>query len=383
MASNANGAATLPREFLGWRDQDNYRVFYGARWLVADLSPTLAAELRTECKTADVVHAGLAYNWFLPVAGKLCSSRGAPLVLTPRGTLLPDARRQKALKKVLFDRLVQDRTLRRVTAFHATSRDEAEALQLLVPGARVAVIPNGVEVPGAVPERDPGAAPFVLYLGRLHPYKRVERIIAAFARAVRWERSDGRGEKVEGRRETDARSDPDGRLAAGDAPDRCDAWSLVVAGDGEAGYRRELERVASEAGVGERVRFAGQVSGGEKAGLLAQAAFVVQAPNPENFGNVVAEALAHRTPALVGHGLPWEALDQEGCGCWVDDSEEALAAGMRRLMSLSFEERRAMGERGREWMRREFSWNSVGRRMLALYEELVANRGRLVHDSLQ
>jgi glycosyltransferase involved in cell wall biosynthesis len=88
----------------------------------------------------------------------------------------------------------------------------------------------------------------------------------------------------------------------------------------------------------------------------------------------VAEALAHGTPALVGKGLPWEGLNREGCGYWVDDSEEALAGGIRRLMALSPEQRRAMGERGRAWMRREFSWDSVARRMLALYEALVEEK---------
>jgi glycosyltransferase involved in cell wall biosynthesis len=78
----------------------------------------------------------------------------------------------------------------------------------------------------------------------------------------------------------------------------------------------------------------------------------------------------------VSRTAPWEGLDREGCGYWVDDSEEALAAGIRRLMALSPEQRRAMGERGRAWMRREFSWDSVARRMLALYEELIAERAR-------
>ncbi len=77
-----------------------------------------------------------------------------------------------------------------------------------------------------------------------------------------------------------------------------DPWSLIIAGDGEAGYRRELERVAAEAGVGERVRFVGQVVGEEKARLLAGAECVVLASHSENFGMSVAEALAHGTPAL-------------------------------------------------------------------------------------
>ena len=134
--------------------------------------------------TADVVHLTGTYNWFLPLAGRLCRRHEKPLVVSPRGSLVAEARGSKGLKKRLFDRLVQVRALSRVSAFHATSEEEARALRELVRGARVAVIPNGVEVPEALPVQEPEEGPYGLYLGRLHPYKRVERIITAFARAA-------------------------------------------------------------------------------------------------------------------------------------------------------------------------------------------------------
>jgi glycosyltransferase involved in cell wall biosynthesis len=374
LTTNTDGARKLPKEFSGWRPFEGYQIFYGNRWLWRDLSPGLARELGRQVPTADVVHLTGTYNWFLPWAARLCAISQVPLVVTPRGTLMPRARKQKGLKKRVYDALLQTRALSRVSAFHATSEEEARALRELVPGARVAVIPNGVEVPEVLPERDPAAAPFVLYLGRLHPYKRVERIIGAFAGAVMRERLDGRAKPGDKTRESGVGPDGSRRAAAGQVSAGCHEWSLVIAGDGDAAYRRELGRVAAEAGVAGRVRFAGQVAGEEKARLLAGAEFVVQAPNPENFGNVVAEALAHGTPTLVGKGLPWEGLNREGCGYWVDDSEEALADGMRRFMALSPGERRAMGMRGRAWMAREFSWEGVGKRMVELYESLVEEK---------
>ena len=329
--------------------------------------------IHDEWEKSDAVYVWGMFLWCLPFVLIERSFSRRPVIVSPRGMLAAAAVGQKAAKKRAFLAMVSALGLAE-TVIHATSIAEAEDVLHRWPRMRVVVVPNGVEVPEVMPERDPGATPFVLYLGRLHPYKRVERIIAAFAQAVRWERSDGRGQKDEGGRATEASLDPGGRPASGDAPDLREAWSLVVAGDGEAAYRRDLERVASEAGVGARVRFAGQVSGDEKSRLLAQAEGVVLGSLSENFGMSVAEALAHGTPCVVTKTAPWEGLDREGCGFWVDDSEEALAAGMRRLMALSPKERWAMGERGRAWMRREFSWGSVGRRMLALYEELVAER---------
>jgi glycosyltransferase involved in cell wall biosynthesis len=284
-----------------------------------------------------------------------------------------------------------------VSAFHATSEEEARALRELVPGARVAVIPNGVEVPEALPEREPNAAPYLLYLGRLHPYKQVERIIEAFARASAGTATDGRrltgapvsarssvvgGQQAtaDGRRQTDAPVNARSSFVVGRSSVVTTNWSLLIAGDGEEKYKASLRKLTEDLGLTDAVRFVGHADGEEKARLLAGAEFVVQAPNPENFGNVVAEALAHGTPTLVGKGLPWEDLDRKGCGFWVNDSVEALAEGMNRLMALSPEERRAMGARGRAWMKRDFSWDGVAQKMVELYEESVQQKRRTTGD---
>jgi glycosyltransferase involved in cell wall biosynthesis len=348
LTTDADGIGRLPLPYRGFSITEGVPIFYGARLLRSKASVGFMRELPRLTRWAEVVHIDMVYEWFFPLATSMAKTRGLPVVVSPRGTLMGEARRQKAVKKKLYEVAILRRALQKVDMFHVTSRVEAADLGTWFHGAPIAMIPNGVEVPAVLPERGQTRPPYLLYLGRLDRYKRVERIMMAFG-----------GTPAVGGQGTRAGGGP---------------WTLVIAGDGEPSYRRELERVAVAAGVGERMRFVGHIAAGEKARLLAQAEFVVQAPNPENFGNVVAEALAHGTPALVGKGLPWERLDREGCGFWVDDSEEALADGMRRLMALSPEERCAMGARGRAWMARDFSWDSVARRMLAVYEELVQER---------
>jgi glycosyltransferase involved in cell wall biosynthesis len=381
LTTNTDGTRKLPKEFSGWRPFEGYEIFYGNRWLWRDLSPGLARELGRQVPTADVVHLTGTYNWFLPLAGRLCRRHGKPLVVSPRGSLMAEARGSKGLKKRLFDRLVQGRALSRVAAFHATSEEEARALRELVPGARVAVIPNGVEVPEVLPRRDPAAGPYGLYLGRLHPYKRVERIIGAFARGGRTSAVGGRwsgGRCDDGSRMTDGRGEGASAVVVGRSSVVTTNWSLLIAGDGEERYKAALRKLTEDLGLTGAVRFVGHVEGEEKARLLAGAEFVVLASHSENFGMSVAEALAHGTPCVVSKTAPWEGLDREGCGFWVEDSEEALADGMRRLMTLSAEERRAMGMRGRAWMAREFSWEGVGKRMVELYESLVEEKKSVV-----
>jgi glycosyltransferase involved in cell wall biosynthesis len=88
----------------------------------------------------------------------------------------------------------------------------------------------------------------------------------------------------------------------------------------------------------------------------------------ENFGIVVAESLAHGIPVIASRGTPWGGLEQKGCGLWVENDPETLASAIRRISTMPM---RTMGLRGREWMRRDFSWRSVANQMLDLYRESV------------
>jgi len=354
VTSNADGFGTLPGQYDGWSRAESYRVYYGRRWFWRDLSPGMAGEIFREVALGDVIHVSGTFNWFLPLAAWSASRWARPLVVSPHGSLLPAALNRRAVAKEWFSVMFQRPALRRVAAFCATSRPEGEALRRLFPASRVEVIPAGVDVPVTLPLREGAARPYLLFLGRLHPFKRVERIIRAFACAG--------GGRV---------ADRPGRKNAVTTASVNAAWCLLIAGEGERGYRETLEETAAECGVGNRVRFLGNVAGEDKTRLLAQAEGLVLASYSENFGMSVVESLAHGTPCVVANTAPWERLDREGCGFCVDDSEEALADGIGRLMMLEPGERHAMGMKGREWMKQEFSWSGAAEKIVSLYASVI------------
>jgi glycosyltransferase involved in cell wall biosynthesis len=86
----------------------------------------------------------------------------------------------------------------------------------------------------------------------------------------------------------------------------------------------------------------------------------------ENFGMVIAEALAHEVPVIAGRGTPWEGLHANQCGLWVENDAASLATAIRQIRALPLRE---MGTRGRCWMQREFSWEAVSRQMLAVFRD--------------
>jgi glycosyltransferase involved in cell wall biosynthesis len=313
----------------------------GAELFAPGMLPVAALEIRR----ADAVYVSGLFVWPLPALAALSALAGKRLVIAPRGMLLPQALAGKAAKKRLFLRTLSAAGGRKAL-FHATSPDEEDSVRREVPGARVALVPNGVELPEGV-ERAEDAPPYLLFLGRVHPHKRIETILEAFAL---WRRGA-----------------------------RHELW---IAGDGEADYRQALARRAGELGIDHRVRFLPQTASAEKSRLLADAQALVLASRSESFGMVVAEALAHRTPCVVTATAPWEGLETERCGVWVrQEGPQALADGIARLLGHPAAERRAMGERGRAWMQRDFSWQTMARKMTVLLgedqETAIANEERV------
>ena len=80
------------------------------------------------------------------------------------------------------------------------------------------------------------------------------------------------------------------------------------------------------------------------------------------------EALAHSVPAIVSKGVPWSGLEMEKCGWWVDIGVEPLIECLQEATSKSSQELFDMGTRGSQWMKREFSWERVGKMMCEAYE---------------
>lgn len=305
------------------------------------LSSCLAKAARATARTCDVVHVhGL---WLMPnvYAGHAAAAAGRPLVVTPRGMLAPEALAFSSRKKQLFWRLLQKSAYAHAAVWHATSEAEAEEIRAFGVRAPIAIIPNGIDIPDSPERHLPRQTEMrtILYLGRLHPIKRLPDLVTAWGNLAR-ERSN---------------------------------WKLRIVGPDEGGHRAELEKMVQQGGV-PRVVFDDPAYGAEKTRVLQEADLFVLPTKNENFGLVVAEALAAGVPAIVSHGAPWSELETERCGWWVERGPEPLFTALRAATALPEEERRAMGLRGRAWMERDFGWDIVASRIWKLYS-WIAGRG--------
>jgi glycosyltransferase involved in cell wall biosynthesis len=303
-------------------------------------SRSLRSHLETVVPGADVVHVhGI---WLMPnvEAGRIARRSGKPLIVSPRGMLAPEALRISRTRKQLFWKLLQEGAYAGAAAWHATCEAEADEIRNFGVHAPISVISNGVDVFSACNGRELTPAPTrgktLLYLGRVHPKKALPVLVQAWAQV------------------------------SGDFTD----WRLRIVGPDENGHAAELRELASKLGA-ERICIEPPVFGALKQAALSEASVFVLPTLNENFGIAVAEALGAGTPAIVTKGAPWSGLVQERCGWWIDHGAVPLASAMREAMRMTCTDLEEMGERGRGWMRRDFTWSRIAADTLEVYDWLV------------
>jgi glycosyltransferase involved in cell wall biosynthesis len=188
-----------------------------------------------------------------------------------------------------------------------------------------------------------------LFLGRIHPIKGLVNLVQAWAAVIR---NPEFGIRNSGK------------------------WRVVIAGGDESGHLAEVKAEIRRLKVDSDFEFAGQVEGGAKWDLYRSADLFVLPSHSENFGIVIAEALACGVPVIASRGTPWAELETHRCGWWVDNRPEILAAALRDAMGRTDAERREMGRRGEKLVEINYTWPAAARKMLAVYQWMLGTSPR-------
>jgi glycosyltransferase involved in cell wall biosynthesis len=302
------------------------------------------AVLEEEVAQADVVHLHGFWHLLNNAAVAAVGKTPRPVVMTPNGTL-PILERKEGIKKI-WDAVLGRPVRSAVDRWIAVSRSEVNQFARAgVPAEDVHVIFNGLDLGEfeALPEGGEfrrqeglGAAPLVLYLGKLTPRKGVDHLVEAMARL----------------RRTDA--------------------VLVVAGN-DMGVGAALARQTERLGLQRRVRFVGLLTGQERLAALADADLLVYPSTDEIFGLVPFEGLLCGTPAVVS--------DDCGCGELVARARagELVRYGQPEGLARSIDglldddaRRSRMVARGREFIRSHFAWPRIALQTESVYKRAVS-----------
>ncbi len=247
------------------------------------------------------------------------------------------------VKRDVYDPLLGMRTLSMVDAILPLSEVDRRWLEARgFPARRIRVIPTGLDNPAfqpGSPERARerfGLDRYVLYLGRLHREKSVHHLIQAVA-------------TLPGR-----------------------DLSVALAGP-DAGAKPGLVDLASASGLGDRVKFLGEVDEPTKRDLLAGCECLVLPSFYESQGIVILEAWAQGRPVIASSvgGVPYLVTDGRDGLLYPWSDVAALARHLERLLADPAAAS-AMGRAGRETARAQYSWDRLAPRFEEVY---VAVRG--------
>ena len=299
-----------------------------------------AALLQTE---PDIIHNhGL---WLLPnfYGAQVKNKIKAKLVYAPRGMISAFSLSFSPIRKKLFSMLGQRVALEAVDLFHATSEQEYHEIRAYGYKQPVAIIANGIDFPqqtNAVKKTKRE----VLYVGRIHPKKRLSDLILAWAKLEK------------------------------DFPQ----WCLRIIGPGELNEIAILQALIQHHHV-QNIRIDAPLYGPDKSAAYATADLFVLPTGNENFAMTVAEALVHGVPVISTKGAPWAGLVTNRCGWWCEIGAEPLEKTMRSAMQLSQPQLKKMGQNGRSWMARDFGWTGIAAQMTQAYAWVLGGTAQPSH----
>ena len=327
-------------------DMDGVQVLYFRVPALRRLAwcPALAQTLRKAIHGFDVVHLHSVFLWPTYAAARIARRAGVPYLIAPRGMLMRDAvRRKSRLVKSAWIRLVERRSIAGASGLHVTAEIEAaevRAMGFTVPA--IFCVPNGVSWTAnhTSPADGPCAdlpRPYALFLSRINRKKGLDRLIRAW-------------------------------------PEVRDL-SLVIAGNDDENCLGELRSLAATQGVTARIHFTGQVSDADKWAVYAGAEMFILPSYSENFGNVVAEAMAMRCPVVVTPEVGIAPLVREAGAGVVTPGDPQLLAQAINVLHDDPAARQRMGAAGHAAAVERLSWRGVAADMTTAYRQAIAAAG--------
>lgn len=324
--------------------------------------------LAQRSRLPDIVHIHGLWSPLLHKASVWARKNNIAVVWSTHGMTAPWSLKHKWWKKCLPWYLYQKRDLKQAALIHSTTELERE-WNNKIGFTRQVVVPLGTHLPKANEveswklkvESEGEKESVLLYVGRVYPVKALDNLIRAFAQAV------------------------GSRLEVGD--ERWN-WKLRIVGPDQAGYMAELMQLCEKLGLSytdqdgnfhrstsnlqsstcPQVEFVGPKYDEDLSVEYDKCGVLALVSHTENFGATVIDAMAHGRAALTSTKTPWKIVADRGCGWWVDNGVESLARTIERIMNLTEDELRAMGEQGRKLVEEEYQWPVVAKRMAQGYE---------------
>jgi glycosyltransferase involved in cell wall biosynthesis len=305
---------------------------------------TFYRELSRNIKRFDIVHLHGIWNPAITVATHVCRSHGKSYVLTPMGMLRKVARQRRSLKKTLYLRVFDQRTISFAKAVVTFTQLEADEAVFSGVSPHLQIIPNGIDT-AAVENTKNGcfikkfpvlsSKAIVLFLGRLHWSKNLLLQFEAM-RSVLKKRPEA-------------------------------VWVLVGPDDGEWA---KLRQVIQDHGLESRVLWTGLLNQKECFEALKDSQLSLLTSRHEGHSMAMNEALALGVPIVLTKSVGFDQVSRSGAGLVVPERAEDIANAVLRILSEP-EIAKGMRAAGPALVRERYTWAAVASQHLELYQKIL------------
>lgn len=295
----------------------------------------------------DIIHSqGL---WMYHSAAVLRYKKRHPevkVIVQPHGMLDPWAVRNSGWKKRIVGYWYEYENLRRADCIHALCQSEADAIREFGLKNQIAIIPNGIDLPGCsldeiiARRQNTGGRKTLLFIGRIHPKKGLRELIEALA------------------------------ILKCRRPDLFNEWHVKIAGWDQLNHTAELKMLIESKNLSDCITLVGPAFGNEKERLLTEASAFILPSFSEGLPMSVLEAWAYALPVVITPhcNLPEGFSASAAIGC--EPNSQSVAMALEQLFDLSIDKASQIGIRGRSLVEANFTWTQVAKHTIELYYNL-------------
>ncbi|WP_028981505.1 glycosyltransferase [Sporocytophaga myxococcoides] len=319
------------------------RVRYYHDTLLNRFSLPLFLNIKKDIEKSDVVHINAIFNSPTPIALYWANRLKKRIILSPHGVMGDWILNQGLpFKRVWLDAFIKPYADKVI--WHATAEQEKKEILKHYPNAKVEVVPAGIHVKQyskAFPiskesflEKILGqrvvADQIIIGMSRLHKKKGFDILIKAFKKL-----SEKSNQKL----------------------------LLLIAGEDE-GEKDNLNVLIKSLDLQASVFLLPAMYEDDKVNFLQLGDLFVLPSHNENFGIVIAEALASGTAVITSIHTPWQELVSHKCGDWIPNTESDLIASITKFLDMNKE---MLQQNARQYAA-TYDWEKIGEKMMEVYK---------------
>jgi len=284
----------------------------------------------------DLVHVNCCWIPQISFLQKWAQNKGFKVVLSTHGMMAPYIlKRNYWTRKLPALLLYQKTAIRKANWLHVTSENEYNDLIKLAINDKISIVPNAIDIKTLKQKTEWNQIRKILFLSRLHEQKGIDYLIDAIVKL------------------------------------NLNNIEVIIAGEGDEKYKEQIIKKINNFEIKDVFKFVGGVYGQEKSDLFCLADIFVLPSHVESFGIVVAEALYTGLPVITTKGTPWQQLNSENCGWWIELTVNNLAQTLEEAISLDSESLKTMGINGRQLVEKKYEISIVSNDMIKLYEQIL------------